>query len=99
MKAAETRADELEMKSKQALESILAKLDDKISQCNDYEQQVVELRAEAPYPDINYGYPNELFCRPEYPNGTKPSPISISCGDGCLYNVIDDPVRHECDAS
>ena len=25
---------------------------------------------------------------PEYPNGTKPSPISVSCGDGCLYDVV-----------
>ena len=32
---------------------------------------------------------------PEYPNGTKPAPISVTCGDiGCLYNIIDDPTEH-----
>ena len=24
---------------------------------------------------------------PEYPNGTRPSPISVDCGAGCLYDV------------
>ena len=47
MRAAEAKADELEMKSKQALESILSKLNDKISMCNDYENEVVELKAET----------------------------------------------------
>lgn len=33
---------------------------------------------------------------PEYPNGTKPAPIYVDCGDrGCLYDIFADPTEHE----
>jgi len=33
---------------------------------------------------------------PEYPNGTKPAPISVSCeARGCLFDILADPTEHD----
>lgn len=34
------------------------------------------------------------FNGPEYPNGTRPAPISIDCDAGCLFDIINDPTEH-----
>jgi arylsulfatase I/J len=33
---------------------------------------------------------------PQYPNGTRPAPISVSCGArGCLFDIFADPTEHD----
>ena len=37
-----------------------------------------------------------IFPGRTYPNGTKPAPIKITCGQrGCLYDIIADPTEHD----